>query len=72
MFNDLDFLKNWGLEGRDVCCLKVPHGDYYEFGFLMRGNPLAVNLGNPWDGGNGQVQEYDSFEAMVADGWMVD
>lgn len=78
--SDLDFLVNtneWPFGGvYSYCCLKryKEKGKMPEVGFLVFVSKVNWNVrtGNIFSGGDGGVIEYDSPEAILADGWVVD
>ena len=75
-FNDLDFLKDvtqWPVFLLDIpyCCLKKPVEGGYEYGFLMHGSPKLYH-GVFFENGNGETTNFESFEAIVQEGWLVD
>ena len=56
--------------GRYLCLIRERDGER-QHGFLIQGC-WDVNLGYVFDGGTGQVVQYSSVEAILADGWQVD
>lgn len=54
-----------------ICCLIRKVNGERQYGFLIRGS-WTVNLGCVFDGGNGEVIEYNSEEEILSDGWKVD
>lgn len=82
--SDLDFLLNteeWPIVDGfcSYCCIRRYKEDdiFPELGFLLCsiGSPVyswTVNTGSIFSGGDGGIIKYDSPEAILADGWLVD
>lgn len=69
-FNHLNFiLREWS--GQTILCLVRGEHPNREHGFLIRRAPV-IELGYVDNGGTGEQKQYESFEAMLADGWLVD
>lgn len=58
-------------DGGKYLCVIREKNDKRQHGFIIGGS-WDVNLGYVWDGGTGQFIQYDSSEAVFADGWRVD
>ena len=74
MVNDQDVLflndkSQWpcDAEGGKYCCLKRNK----DHGFIWEGS-WTVHLGYIFDGGSGEEVNYESSEAILKDGWIVD
>lgn len=67
--DDLTFLRNWvNSENGNYCCLKRDS----EHSFLLKNYAWTLFLGNIFDGMPDDIKQFDSPEAILAEGWLVD
>jgi hypothetical protein len=78
MFNDKEFLSNsaeWPKMRNSMigyCCLRKGIYPNNEHAFVLSSEPLELNFGYIQEGGNGDFRNYESIDAILADGWTVD
>lgn len=62
-------INEWPISADDTRYICLKRGD--EHGFIIEGS-WEVNLGYILDGGDGRFIQYESADAILADGWIVD